>query len=90
MWRNTVLLNRSKEERENIISEKVAALLASEDTQRNEWTGPGNGCRNGPLLRYKDKVSIRFTCKKTKEAVADPGKETPLSASKKVQYAMNR
>ncbi|XP_069997155.1 microtubule-associated protein futsch isoform X1 [Penaeus vannamei] len=55
VWRNTVLLNRSKEERENIISEKVAALLASEDTQRNEWTGPGNGCRNEPLLRYKDK-----------------------------------
>ncbi|XP_047496802.1 uncharacterized protein LOC125044265 [Penaeus chinensis] len=53
--RNTVLLNRSKEERENIISEKVAALLASEDTHTEEWTGPGNGCRNGPLLTYKDK-----------------------------------
>ncbi|XP_063605582.1 uncharacterized protein LOC134780689 isoform X2 [Penaeus indicus] len=53
--RNTVLLNRSKEERENIISEKVAALLASEDTHMKEWTGLGNGCRNGPLLRYKDK-----------------------------------
>lgn len=53
---NSLLATRSMEERERLISEKVAVLLTSEDVSRNGWQHGKTEEKSGKLGSITNKV----------------------------------
>nr|XP_045626100.1 uncharacterized protein LOC123775188 isoform X1 [Procambarus clarkii]XP_045626101.1 uncharacterized protein LOC123775188 isoform X1 [Procambarus clarkii]XP_045626102.1 uncharacterized protein LOC123775188 isoform X1 [Procambarus clarkii] len=52
----TLLATRSVEERERLISEKVASILTSEDTPRVSWQNEGNSGAKGHLSKFRNEA----------------------------------